>query len=51
VLDPRAVPVLRELREVNALVFDFVLRRSLRDQGAGIRASGFETRGFFERGA
>lgn len=51
VLDPRVVPVLRELREVNALMFDFVLKRSLRYRGAGIPASAFETRGFFERGA
>jgi hypothetical protein len=50
-LDPRPVPVLRELREVNALMFDFVLKRSLRDQGAGTPASAFETRGFLERGA
>lgn len=46
----RAVPALRELREVNALMFDFVLKRSLGYRGARIPASAFETRGFFERG-
>jgi len=48
-LDERAVPVLRELRETNALMFDFVLKRSLRHRGASFPASAFETRGFFER--
>jgi hypothetical protein len=49
VLDGRAVPVLRELRPANALLFDFVLKRNLRHQGRALPASAFETRGFFER--
>jgi predicted TIM-barrel fold metal-dependent hydrolase len=46
-LDERAIPALRQLREVNALVFDFVLKRSLAFRGARLPASAFETRGFF----
>ena len=47
VLDPKVVPALRELRDVNALLFDFVLKRNLRSGGRGFPASAFETRGFF----
>ena len=50
-LDERSVPTLRQLREVNALMFDFVLKRSLAFQGARLPVSAFETRGFFERPA
>lgn len=49
-LDEAAVPVLRELRHVNPLVFDFVLKRSLRQGGARFPAAAFETRGFFDAG-
>ena len=51
VLDAEAVPPLRELRNVNGLLFDFVLKRNLRHRGAGLPASAFETRGFFVEGA
>lgn len=50
VLDAKAVPVLRDLRETNALLFDFVLKRNLRYQGYSFPASTFETRGFFDHG-
>lgn len=46
-LGPDAVPVLREIREHNALLFDFVLKRSLASHGAGFARSVFETRPFF----
>jgi mannonate dehydratase len=42
-----ALPALRELRQVNPLMFDFVLKRSLAWQGARLPASVFETRPFF----
>ena len=47
VLDERLVPPLRELRETNALLFDFTLKRNLKFQGAGLPATTFETREFF----
>jgi mannonate dehydratase len=50
-LDEAAVPVLRDLRHVNPLAFDFVLKRSLRWRGASLPAGVFETRGFFDRRA
>ena len=46
-LDPPAVPVLREIREHNALLFDFVLKRSLVSNGTRFASSVFETRSFF----
>jgi uncharacterized protein len=46
-LDPGAVAVLRELRDHNALLFDFVLKRSLRRNGARFADATFETRSFF----
>jgi mannonate dehydratase len=49
VLDAKAVPLLRDLREKNALLFDFVLKRNLVHQGYRFPASTFETRGFFEQ--
>ena len=51
VLDEGLIPVLRELRETNALLFDFVLKRNLSYRGARLPASAFETRAFFERRA
>jgi uncharacterized protein len=48
-IDPEAEPVLKELRHVNPLLFDFVLKRSLRWQGVRFPASVFETRAFFDR--
>jgi mannonate dehydratase len=46
-LDEKVVPGLRRLREVNALAFDFALKRNLRFKGSSIPASAFETREFF----
>jgi uncharacterized protein len=42
-LDAKAVPVLNTVREHNPLLFDFVLKRSLRVGGRGLPASVFET--------
>lgn len=39
--------VIRELRNVHPLMFDFVLKRCLRYQGARLADRVFETRGFF----
>jgi predicted TIM-barrel fold metal-dependent hydrolase len=46
-IDAALVPVLQELRETNALLFDFVLKRHLSYQGAKFAPSVFETRDFF----
>ena len=46
-LPPEAVPVLREIREHNALLFDFVLKRSLASNGRGFARGVFETQPFF----
>ncbi len=43
-LDEAAIPVLSELRHVNALQFDFVLKRSLSWRGERLPAAVFETR-------
>ena len=48
-LDESAVPVLSELRHVNPLAFDFVLKRSLKGPSGRLPASAFETRAFFDR--
>ena len=48
VLDEALVPVLREIRHANALLFDFVLKRNLQWKGRGFMTTTFETRGFFE---
>ena len=50
-IDDEAVPVLKELRHANPLLFDFVLKRSLRSNGVRWPASVFETRPFFDRTA
>lgn len=47
VLEERLVRPLRELRHVNALLFDFVLKRNLRFGRRRFPDSAFETRGFF----
>lgn len=49
-LAPSAAPVLTEIRRHNALLFDFVLKRSLRADGRRLATSVFETRGFFREG-
>ncbi len=46
-LEQRHVSILREIRKHNALLFDFVLKRSLRAGDAGFPAGVFETRKFF----
>ncbi len=46
-LDAAAVPVLLAIREHNPLLFDFVLKRSLRLAGRGLGATVFETRRHF----
>lgn len=48
-LDPQRREVLTEIRKHNALLFDFVLKRSLRSNGHAFSANVFETRRFFER--
>ena len=48
-LDQAAVPVLNNIQQHNPLLFDFVLKRSLRLNGARLPARIFETRSFFER--
>ena len=48
VLDPALLPGLREIRHANALLFDFVLKRSLCHNGRGFGVRTFETRGFFQ---
>jgi mannonate dehydratase len=40
--------VLAEIRAHNPLLFDFVLKRSLRADGRGFARGVFETRRFFE---
>lgn len=47
-LDEAAVPVLKELRHVNPLAFDFVLKRSLAWRGQRFPGRVFETRRFFD---
>lgn len=48
-LDAALIPALTDLRNSNALLFDFVLKRNLRARGQRLPAAVFETRGFFER--
>jgi uncharacterized protein len=47
-LDPAAVPPLKEIRNHNVLLFDFVLKRSLVSNGGGFAPSVFETRRYFD---
>ncbi len=47
-IDERSVPVLKEIRLHNPLLFDFVVKRQLRFQGKAFAARVFETRKFFE---
>ncbi len=48
-IEPAAVPVLRAIRGHNPLLFDFVMKRSLRWRGRRLSDSIFETRAFFDR--
>lgn len=47
-LDPAVVPVLKEVRMHNALLFDFLLKRLIANNGKRFASSVFETRSFFE---
>ena len=47
-LDSTTLPLLRELRQTNAILFDFVLKRSLSLNGLKFPGSVFETRDFFQ---
>jgi len=48
-IDKDRVAYLEQLRQYNPLLFDFVLKRSLRWQGKRLPSSVFETRGFFQK--
>jgi mannonate dehydratase len=48
-LEASGAEVLREIRLHNPLLFDFVLKRSLRSNGKSLSTRVFETRGFFMR--
>jgi mannonate dehydratase len=48
-LEDSAASTLREIRLHNPLLFDFVLKRTLRSNGKAFAARVFETRGFFMR--
>jgi len=48
-IDKDRVKYLEQLRQYNPLLFDFVLKRSLRWQGKRLPGSVFETRGFFQK--
>ena len=48
-LPESAAQVLRDIRAHNPLLFDFVLKRTLRSNGKAFAAGVFETRGFFVR--
>ena len=50
-LEPAAAPVLTEIRTYNPLLFDFVLKRSLRAGEHAFDAQVFHTRDFFARRA
>jgi len=48
-INEREADTIRAIRPHNALLFDFVLKRSIRHAGKGFAASVFETRGVFDR--
>ncbi len=50
-LDPAALEPLRRLREINVLLFDYVLKRSLALNGKGFAPATFETADFFRPSA
>lgn len=47
-LEPSAAPVLSEIRQHNPLLFDFVLKRSLRSRGKRFSPGIFQTKSFFQ---
>ena len=48
-IEKSAAPLFKGLREHNPLLFDFVLKRSLRAGGKRLAAGIFETRAFFDK--
>jgi mannonate dehydratase len=48
-LDSAAIEPLRRLRDINVLLYDFVLKRSLNKDGSGFPKPVFETAPFFSR--
>jgi mannonate dehydratase len=50
-LDATAVEPLRKLRNINVLLYDFVLKRALKANGKGFPPAVFETAPFFNRSA
>ena len=50
-VDARNGQAVRRLREINVLLFDFALKRSLSLNGQGFKPSVFETAPFFGRPA
>ncbi|MFH1604948.1 MAG: amidohydrolase family protein [Pseudomonadota bacterium] len=48
-IEQSAAPLFKRLREHNPLLFDFVLKRSLRAGGKRLAGGIFETRAFFDR--
>ena len=50
-IEKSAAPLFKGLREHNPLLFDFVLKRSLRAGGKRLASGIFETRAFFDRPA
>jgi mannonate dehydratase len=48
-IEPAAVPVLRQVRRYNPLLFDFLLKRLMRRDGRAFPASVFETARFFRK--
>jgi mannonate dehydratase len=50
-LDAAAVEPLRKLRNINVLLYDFVLKRALKANGKGFPPAVFETAPFFNRSA
>jgi len=50
-IEKSAAPLFKGLREYNPLLFDFVLKRSLRAGGKRLAAGIFNTRAFFDRHA
>lgn len=48
-LDPKAVPIINEIREYNPLLFDLVLKRAVRWQGKRLLDSVYHTRHWFVR--
>ena len=48
-LEEKAAPVFKEIRQHNPLLYDFAVKRHLRSNGKSLSKGVFETRGFFVR--